>query len=118
MGVVRSSELPIDRSDAGVDALRIVNRAMGAKHITGGVAKFSPGSAIILHTHPCEEMVTIIEGVATCELNGKRFVLQPYDTSFVEAGVPHRFINESDKRMTIICFYPGTDVARDPVGPE
>mgnify|MGYP006125800927 CR=1 FL=1 len=31
-------------------------------------------------------------------------------------GVPHRFVNESDKPMTIAYFYPLVDAPRYPVG--
>ena len=115
MGIIRASKLPIDKSDPGVDALRIVGSQVGAKHITGGIAKFSPGASILLHTHPCEEMVVVIEGKAVCELNGECFEMQTYDTSFVKGGIPHRFINKSDKRMTIAYFYPSIKVTRDAV---
>ena len=115
MGIIRASKLPIDKSDPGVDALRIVGPHVGAKHITGGIAKFSPGASILLHTHPCEEMVVVIEGKAICELNGEYFEMQTYDTSFVKEGIPHRFINKTDKRMAIVYFYPSIKVTRDAV---
>ena len=118
MGIIRYSGVPSDRSDSGVDAHRMVTSAMGAKTITSGVSTFEPGASILLHTHPCEETVVVVEGEAICELNGERFTMKPYDASFVPPEVPHRFINESDKPLTIIYFYPDIDVSRDPFPPN
>ena len=64
MRVVFSKDEPVDRSDPGLEALRLVNRKKGAQHMTAGVATFAPGAAVILHTHPCEETVIILEGKA------------------------------------------------------
>ena len=62
MNVVFASELPIDRSDPGVEVLRLVNRERGATTMTAGVATFEPGAAIPLHIHNCEETVIVLEG--------------------------------------------------------
>ncbi|MSO21694.1 MAG: cupin domain-containing protein [Acidobacteria bacterium] len=118
MKIVYAAQQPIDRSDDGVDALRLVNREQGAKTMTAGVATFEPGSAILLHTHPCEETVIILEGQATAHVDGQIFHLRKYDTTIVPPGVPHRFLNESGKPMVIAYFYPAIDVSRDPVSCE
>ena len=118
MRIVYSKEEPIDRSDAGLDALRLVNSGKGAQHMTAGVATFSPGSAVFLHTHPCEETVIILEGQATAEIEGKTFQLGKYDATIVPPLVPHCFRNESQQPMVIAYFYPDVDVSRDPVKPD
>ena len=114
MTVVRASELPIDRSDPGVAAIRLVNGERGAKTMTAGVATFEPGGRIPLHTHPCEETVIVIDGSATAHIKGEHFPLGQYDTTIVPGGVPHYFSNDSDCPMTIAYFYPELDAARDP----
>ena len=118
MKIVYAAQQPIDRSDDGVDALRLVNREQGAKTMTAGVATFEPGAAILLHTHPCEETVIILEGQATAHVDGQIFQLGKYDATIVPPGVPHRFLNESGKPMVIAYFYPAIDVSRDPVSCE
>ena len=115
MRIVYSKEEPIDRSDPGLEALRLVNRRKGARHMTAGVATFSPGSAVFLHTHPCEETVIILEGQATAEVDGKIFQLGKYDATIVPPLVPHCFRNQSRQPMVIAYFYPEVDVSRDPV---
>ena len=114
MTVVRASELSIDRSDPGVAALRLANSERGATTMTAGVATFEPGTRILLHTHPCEETVIIIEGSATAHIKGEHVPLGKYDATIVPGGVPHYFSNDSDDPMTIAYFYPELDAARDP----
>ncbi len=115
MRIVYSREEPIDRSDPGLEALRLVNSGKGARHMTAGVATFSPGSAVFLHTHPCEETVIILEGQATAVVDGNTFQLGKYDATIVPPLVPHCFRNESREPMVIAYFYPDVDVSRDPV---
>jgi quercetin dioxygenase-like cupin family protein len=117
MPILRFSEARVDAGDPGVAARRMVNSAMGSRTITCGVSVFEPGSAIFLHTHPCEEVVAVVDGEAVCELDGERHLLRPFDLSFVPPLVPHRFVNESDRPFTMIYFYPTTDLSRDAVDP-
>jgi len=118
MNVIRASELPLDRSDPGTAALRLVTSKHGATSMTAGVATFEPGARIVLHTHPCEESVIIIEGNAVAYAAGQRFDLNKYDTTIMPPGVEHYFANESDKPMTIAYFYPQRDARRDDLEPK
>lgn len=115
MPIIYAKEEPVDNSDPGVSAIRLVNKDRGATSITCGVATFEPGAAIPLHTHPCEESVIILQGKATACVDGQEFHLQQYDTTFVPPLVPHCFWNASDQDMVIAYFYPQIDVSRDPV---
>jgi len=85
MRIVYSKEEPIDRSDAGLDALRLVNSGKGAQHMTAGVATFSPGSAVFLHTHPCEE--TVISLKAGSHSQAKRRISRALLRRFTRANV-------------------------------
>jgi quercetin dioxygenase-like cupin family protein len=118
MPILRFSDAVADPGDPGVLARRMVNAAMGSRTITCGVSVFEPGSAIFTHTHPCEEVVAIVDGQGVAEVNGERFVLRPFDLSFMPPLVPHRFINESARPFTMIYFYPTTEVSRDAVDPD
>jgi putative monooxygenase len=98
---------------------RLVTHETGAEHLTSGVTRFEPGAQVRLHYHNVEEQVTIIEGEAVAIIGGERVVLHPYDTTYVPAGVPHHFMNESDAPMAILYVYPSPYVERhypDPGG--
>ena len=76
---------------------------------------FAPDADILLHTHPCEEIVVILDGEGVAELDGKRYSLQRFDISLVPPSVPHRFLNQSGAPFTMMYIYPTTEVTRDPV---
>ena len=115
MPIIRYDETAIDSSDPGVAARRMVTKYAGATTFTAGISVFEDGADILLHTHPCEEIVVILEGEGTAELDGKRYNLQRFDLSLVPPGVPHRFINQSGAPFTMMYIYPTTEVTRDPV---
>ena len=120
MRIVYSKEEPIDRSDPGLEALRLVNRRKGARHMTAGVATFSPGSAVFLHTHPCEETVIILEGRATADLSLPRSTARSFSSASMTLPLCRRwcltaFATRAGQPMVIAYFYPEVDVSRDPV---
>ena len=118
MSIVRASDLQIDTSDPGVQALRLVTADHGAKTMTAGVATFEPGAVILWHTHPCEETVIILDGKATAHIEDQKIPLDKYDTTIMPPNVPHRFSNDSDSPMTIAYFYPVGSAQRHPYDKE
>ena len=113
--VIYAHQEPMDRSDPGVAAMRLVGAAKGAENITCGVATFEPGAAIPLHTHPCEETVVVLEGTATAVVDGNQYELGKFDTTFVPARIAHCFMNRTNEKMVFAYFYPDINVSRDPV---
>lgn len=110
--VLRYHELPeIDRG-TGVKTRLLVSRRLGSENLTSGITTFEPGAKIARHWHNCDESVVILEGEAVCEIEGVSFPMKPYDTTFVPANVPHRFLNESDKPMAILWTYAAGYVTR------
>jgi putative monooxygenase len=96
----------------GTRGQRLVTHEVGAAQLTSGVTRFMPGGKIPLHYHNVEEQVTVIEGEAVAIVAGERVVLHPYDTTYVAAGVPHHFMNESDAPAAILWIYPSPYVER------
>ena len=90
----------------------MVTKELGSKHLTTGITRFPVGARVPLHSHNCEEQVTILEGEAEAELNGQRHRLRPYDTTLVSAGKPHRFINVGTTPLAILWIYTAADVTR------
>ncbi len=118
MSVIRFQQTTPSSHDPAIQARRMVNRSMGAKSVSSGISIFSPGAEIFLHTHPCEEVIVILDGEAACELNGEKFTVGKHDMVMVPTRVPHRFWNESDLPFTMLYFYPSVEVTRDPVDPK
>lgn len=112
MAVIRFEHWQRPARSQGTRGQRLVTHEVGAQSLTSGVTRFMPGTKIPLHYHNCEEQVTIIEGDAVAIVEGERYVLHPYDTTYVPAGVPHHFMNESDAPMAILWIYPSPYVER------
>mgnify|MGYP005849409027 CR=1 FL=1 len=110
--VLRFDELPRVARGGGVETVPLAGPRVGAQGISTGVTRFPPGAAVPLHTHNVEEAVTLLEGEATAEVNGQLVPVKPWDTTYVPAGVPHRFLNTGPGRMSILWVYGGTRVTR------
>ena len=96
----------------GVTARLLVGTALGAEGLTSGITSFESGAALPVHTHNCDESVCVIEGEAICEVDGQGHEMRPYDTTFVPAGIPHRFLNNGKTRMRIYFTYASGNVTR------
>ena len=103
--VLHFSDIPqIDRG-GGIYSVPLVVEATGAKAFSSGVTTFPHGASIALHTHNTDEQVTLLEGEAVAEIEGRREHVDPLDTTFIPAGVPHRFINRGSGSMRILWVY-------------
>ena len=105
-------QLPsIDRG-SGVSSKALAREAAGATMFINGVTLFPAGAAIPLHTHNVDESVTLLEGMGQFESEGMVQQVRPWDTVFVPAEVPHRFVNTGRSAMRILWVYGGTRVTR------
>lgn len=106
MTVIRPDEQPEIFRPGGVRTVHLVDASTGATAFTSGITYFDePGSATPLHSHDCEESVTILAGEATFEDERETHELGPGDTTFVPAGVVHRFRNRGEGPMSILWVY-------------
>ena len=110
--IFKFDQIPLVARGGGVQTKPMLNRSMGASAMTSGITSFPPGAAIRLHSHNTEEMVTILEGDAVVEIEGRETKLSRYDTTFVPAGIFHRFINQSGSIMRILWVYGSIHVTR------
>jgi quercetin dioxygenase-like cupin family protein len=82
--------------------------------ITTGISTYPVGTGAPLHSHNCDEHVTLLSGVAEVEIEGvgaRRLV--PNDTTYVKAGIFHKFTNVSDEvPMKILWVYSSAYVTR------
>ncbi|MGW9349140.1 cupin domain-containing protein [Nocardiopsis flavescens] len=103
---------PFDRGN-GVSTTPYVGKwNSGQASVTTGVTAFAVGTGLPLHSHNCEESVLVLEGLATAEIDGEYFDLEPGQATWVPAGVPHRFLNRGDAVMRIYWLYGARDVTR------
>ena len=107
--VVRPNGSPkLVRGNGIVTTLLVCKERCGAANFTSGMTKIPAEMAVPLHSHNCDEHVTVIEGKADVEIDGQHFLMEPQDTAFIPEGVPHRFINVGKVSLSILWVY-GTD---------
>ncbi len=79
---------------------------------TTGTTVFPAGAGAPMHSHNCAEQVTILEGEAEVHVDGEVSRLGAFDTSFIPANLPHRFINVGTGPLTILWIYAERQVTR------
>ena len=111
--VIKIADVPVFQRGDGIETTLLVGKeSCGAENITSGLTKFPAGREVPIHSHNCAEQVTLIEGAAEVEIEGARTKIVPYDTTYIPAGVRHRFINTGPDPMTILWIYDTDEVTR------
>jgi quercetin dioxygenase-like cupin family protein len=110
--ILRIDSLPVFDRGNGIRTLPLVTKGLGSKHLTTGITRFPVGAKVPMHSHNCDEQVTILEGDAEAEIEGARHRLKPYDTTWIPANKPHRFVNVGSTPLAILWIYTSADVTR------
>jgi HTH-type transcriptional regulator, repressor for puuD len=101
----------VDRGN-GVSTKPLAGSWIGTESFTSGVTSFPPRAHMRVHFHNVEETVTLLEGEAVAEIDGKSFPIKPLDTTYIPAGIAHRFLSTTDGPMRILWTYATTNVTR------
>jgi quercetin dioxygenase-like cupin family protein len=80
---------------------------LGAHGICGGFGVFEPGARLPCHRHEFDESITIVQGTATCVVEGRRYELSGNATALVPQGLCHYFINLTLAPMAMVWVYAG-----------
>jgi len=110
--ILRIDSLPVVDRGNGIQTIPLVTKELGSQHITTGITRFPVGAKVPMHSHNCDEQVTILEGEAEAELDGQRHRLHAFDTTLVPANKPHRFVNVGSTPLAILWIYTSTEVTR------
>ena len=106
---------PLGRG-GGVVTIPLITRESAAEEnlITTGISTYPVGTGAPYHSHNCDEHVTLLAGDAEVEIEGAgTFRLVPHDTTYVKAGIFHKFTNISDSvPMRILWVYSSAYVTR------
>ena len=99
-----------DRSDVGQGATFIDffnEELMPGIEMSGGYGLFQPGGRLPAHIHDFDESICIVEGTASCIVEGRHYTMSGYSTALEPRGRVHYFINESDRPMAMVWVYAG-----------
>lgn len=99
-----------ERSEAGPNTSFIdhFNAAvMPGLEMSGGYGLFMPGGRLPAHVHDFDEAITIIDGVAACLVEGRRYEMSGCETAMQPRGRVHYFRNDTDATMAMLWVYAG-----------
>lgn len=111
--LVRPEQIEPFSRGRGVVTLPYVGRWNSAvSSLTTGMTLFEPGTGIPLHTHNVEECVLVLKGQAAVTIGDDTFDVAAGASTWVPAGVPHRFVNRGAGQLRIYWVYGGLAVTR------
>jgi 2-dehydro-3-deoxyglucarate aldolase/4-hydroxy-2-oxoheptanedioate aldolase len=106
--VNRFETAPRGQAGPGTEFIDFFNKdLLPGIEMSGGYGRFRPGGRLPAHVHDFDESIAIIEGVATCVVEGRRHALSGGATALVPRGRVHYFINESAGPMAMLWVYAG-----------
>ena len=114
MTVIRSARVERLGRGGGVVSVPLITRKSAAEEnkITSGISVYPVGTGAPLHSHNCDEQVTLLAGTAEVEVAGEITKLEPDDTTYVAAGLVHAFRNTGDTPMKILWVFTSDYVTR------
>ena len=114
MTVIKSAQVERLGRGGGVVSVPLVTRKSAAEEnkITSGISVYPVGRGAPLHSHNCDEHVTLLAGTAEVAVAGEITQLEPDDTTYVAAGIVHAFRNTGDTPMKILWVYTSDYVTR------
>ena len=112
--IVKVCDVPLLGRGGGVVTTPLVTTtvAEGENRITSGMSVYPVGSGAPLHSHNCDEHVTVLEGRAEVWVDGDVTPLEQYDTTYIPSPIPHLFRNVGDAPLRILWVYSSGHVTR------
>jgi 2-keto-3-deoxy-L-rhamnonate aldolase RhmA/quercetin dioxygenase-like cupin family protein len=105
--VSRHAATPWYEPNPGARFQDYFNRELGSVGMSGGYGEFKTGGRLPCHLHDFDESITIIQGTATCVVEGRKYALSDCSTALAPRGRCHYFINLTDRPMAMIWVYAG-----------
>ncbi|MDH6696515.1 cupin domain-containing protein [Streptomyces griseoviridis] len=103
----------LDRGGAVVTTPLITTASAGGENrITSGMSVYPVGSGAPLHSHNCDEHVTVVEGEAEVWVEGEVTRLGRFDTTYIPSPLPHLFRNVGSTPLRILWVYSSGRVTR------
>ena len=112
--IVKVRDVPTLDRGGSVETTPLVTKhvAGGGNRITSGISVYPVGGGAPMHSHNCDEQVTILDGEAEVLVGGVATRLERYDTTYIGPDQPHLFRNVGDVPMRILWVYTSATVTR------
>jgi mannose-6-phosphate isomerase-like protein (cupin superfamily) len=112
--IIKVSEVKtLDRGGAiSTTPLVTTASAAGENRITTGMSVYPVGTGAPMHSHNCDEHVTVLDGEAEVWVEGSVTRLERFDTTYIPSPIPHLFRNVGDVPLRILWVYTSGTVTR------
>jgi mannose-6-phosphate isomerase-like protein (cupin superfamily) len=112
--IIKSSQVTtLDRGGAIVTTPLVTAASAGGENrITSGISVYPVGTGAPMHSHNCDEHVTILDGDAEVLVDGEATRLERFDTTYIPSPIPHLFRNAGDTPLRILWVYTAAKVTR------
>lgn len=104
--------LDVVRRCEGIENYVIAGPKQEARSLKLGITRMSPGTSVPLHSHNCEEVVTILEGSLDIMLGDQRSTCGKYDSYFIGSNIPHEFSNTGEIDALLMVVYGSSTPSR------
>ena len=101
-----ASKKPVGRSPSNLPLQTLVDKTDGSTQLYLGQQWLQPGDRVLLHSHPCEEILHFISGQAEVQLGNDRLPVGPGDSVLIPAGVVHGFQNSGHSELHLFVVFP------------
>jgi mannose-6-phosphate isomerase-like protein (cupin superfamily) len=112
--IIKASQVPVLDRGGSVRTTPLVTTAAsgGENKITSGISVYPVGTGAPMHSHNCDEHVTILDGDAEVVVEGVVTRLSQYDTAYVPSPIPHLYRNVGNAPLRILWVYTSGYVTR------
>jgi mannose-6-phosphate isomerase-like protein (cupin superfamily) len=111
--IIKAAEAKILDRGSGIKTLPLVTQhSVDQPGFTTGISTYPKGLGAPLHSHNCDEQVTLLEGEGEVEIDGVVTPLKRFDTTYIPGDHEHAFRNTGDQPMTILWVYASNRVTR------
>lgn len=93
MQFIRDTDQELEVWRDGVETRMFVSAATGAHQLTMFEQWCDPGRGAPRHIHAVEEVLRVLAGTATIEVDGVEQNVEAGESVIIPAGVPHGFVN-------------------------
>jgi quercetin dioxygenase-like cupin family protein len=110
MLVINHRDRPIIHSASGHPSLSmVVNREVGARSMSVWSAFHEPGEVVPLHTHECEEIITVIAGEAIVTVAGESIPVRADTSIVIPPLTPHGYKNSGNGILRLMASLADPD---------
>lgn len=112
--IIKASEVPVLDRGGSVATIPLVTKAAAGNEnkITTGISVYPVGTGAPMHSHNCDEHVTVLEGYGEVVVDGSVTRLEQFDTTYIPSPVPHLFRNVGQSPLRILWVYTSSTVTR------